>query len=257
MDSQPIRNHPFIPPLLIGLFSLFGLCTILALAFLPEQNAEIVPTRTLTPFKYQFLATETLTAAATLETTETSQTSEISETAELRVLPTEAFTVATVTMTNITNQSIGLTPLPAATEQNDSATAPSFTATPTLTRQPVFGNSDPLPIGKYDDRDPRFTYIGVWTRDENSYAYQETVLVSEVVGDYMAFRFNGLQLMIGYQSADDAGEFTVNVDGLEETMSQLAGSIWFSDYLEAGIHSVIITHTGPGPVNLDFVEVAE
>jgi hypothetical protein len=160
-------------------------------------------------------------------------------------------------MTNTTNQSIGLTPLPAATEQNDSATTPSFTATPTLTRQPVFGNSEPLPTGKYDDRDQRFTYIGVWTRDENSYAYQETVLVSEQVGDYVAFRFNGLQLMIGYQSADDAGEFTVNVDGLEETMSQLAGSIWFSDYLEAGIHFVIITHTGAGPVNLDFVEVAE
>lgn len=254
MDSRPIRNHPFIPPLLIGLFSLFGLCTILALAFFPEQNAEIDPTRTLTPFKYQFLATETLTAAATSETTEPAQTS---ETAELRVLPSEASTVSTVTMTNTTNQGIEPTPRLVTTEQNRSATAPAFTATPTMTLQPVFGNSEPLPIGKFDDRDPRFTYIGVWNREDNSYAYQETVLISEQVGDYVAFRFNGLQLMIGYQSTDDAGEFTVNVDGLEETMSQLAGSIWFSDYLEAGTHSVIITHTGPGPVNLDFVEVAE
>jgi hypothetical protein len=139
MDSQPIRNHPFIPPLLIGLFSLFGLCTILALAFLPEQNAEIVPTRTFTPFKYQFLATETLTSAATLETTETAEPFQTSETDVLRIVPTEAFTVATITLTNTSNQSIGLTQCYSAILHShaDDDTAPSIWQFPTAAHRKI------------------------------------------------------------------------------------------------------------------------
>jgi hypothetical protein len=126
-----------------------------------------------------------------------------------------------------------------------------------MTAAPILGNSTPLPTGKYDNSALGFTYIGVWNVEENSYAYQETVMVSEVVGDYVAFRFIGLQLMLGYQSSDDAGEFTVSIDGEEETMNQQVGSIWFSAYLESGTHYAIITHTGAGPVNLDYIEVAE
>lgn len=242
MDTRLIRNHPLIPPLLIGIFSLLGLCAILALSFLPERNVESVPTRTPTPFKYQFLATETDIPVLTPAT----------ETAELRIAP-----AATSTITNITIQNTQTTPFFAATEQNGGATAASFTPTATMTLNSIFGNSEPLATGKYDDRDPGFTYIGVWNEEENSYAYQETVLVSDAVGDYVTFRFIGLQLMFGYQSSDDAGEITVNVNSVEETMNQQAGSIWFSDYLEPGTHFAIITHTGEGPVNLDYIEIAE
>jgi hypothetical protein len=248
MDTRPIRYHPLIPPLLIGIFSVLGLCTILALAFRPAQTAAFVPTRTSTAFKYQFLATETQVPVLT----------PASETAEFRVAPT-----VTSTLTNSTTQDPESTSLfvasSVATQRNATvgATVAPFTATPTITLEPILGTSTPLPTGKYDNSAPGFRYIGVWNVEENSYAYQETVLVSDVVGDYVAFSFIGLQLMLGYQSSDDAGEFTVNIDGVEESMNQQAGSIWFSDYLESGTHHAIITHTGAGPVNVDYIEIAE
>jgi hypothetical protein len=248
MDTRPIRHHPLIPPLLIGIFSLLGLCTILVLVFRPTQTAAFVPTRTSTAFKYEFLATETQIPVLT----------PASETAEFRVAPT-----ATSLPTNSTTQVPESTPVfvatSVATQRNGNvgATATSFTATLTMTLEPILGTSTPLPTGKYDNNAPGFRYIGAWNVEENSYAYQETVLVSEVVGDYVAFSFIGLQLMLGYQSSDDAGEFRVSIDGVEESMNQQAGSIWFSDYLESGTHHAIITHTGAGPVNVDYIEIAE
>lgn len=218
------------------------------MAFLPEQNAEFVPTRTPTAFQYELLATETQIPIFT----------PASATAEFRVAPT-----ATSMSTNSTNQDPETTRLfvatNATTQRNEigGATVPFVTATSTMTPAPILGNSTPLPTGKYDNSALGFTYIGIWNVEENSYAYQESVLVSEAVGDYVAFRFIGLQLMLGYQSSDEAGEFTVSIDGVEEIMNQQVGSIWFSAYLDSGTHYAIITHTGAGPVNLDYIEIAE
>lgn len=224
------------------------------MAFLPEQNAEFVPTRTPTAFKYQFLATETQIPILT----------PASATAEFRIVPNE-----TSNSTTITTQGTETTPFLVATVQNGNTVQSSSTTqnagttadpripTATMTPEPILGNAEPLTPGRYDDRNLGFTYIGIWNVEENSYAYQETVVVSEAVGDYVAFRFTGLQLMLGYQSSDDAGEFTVSIDGEEETMNQQVGSIWFSAYLDSGTHYAIITHTGAGPVNLDYIEVAQ
>ena len=239
MDTRPIRPHPLIPPLLIAIVSLFGLCVILALAFFPEQNVELVPTRTPTPFKYQFLATETLIPTPVLET----------ETAQFRVAPTEARDTATLDAKT--------TPLLIVTQQNATSSRGVPTLTATLTPNPIFGNAGPLTAGKYDDTGAGFTYIGVWNAEENSYAYQETVHVSDEVDDYVAFSFTGTQLLFGYQNNDDAGEITVEIDGLEETMSQRVGSLWFSYDLEPGTHYAVITHTSEGPINLDYVEIEE
>ena len=238
MDTRPIRTHSLIPPLLIGIISLLGICLVLVATFLPKESAEPAPSRTFTPFKYEFLATETVIQTPTLETAETAESS-FAPTFDIETSDPET------------------TPSLLETEQNGTSPAGFSVPAATATPNPIFDNFEPLAAGTYDDTDYGFTYIGVWDLEENLDAYLETVLVSETVGDYVAFSFTGFQMGLGYQSSEDAGEITINIDGTEMTITQQEGDLWSSDEFESGTHYVLITHTGEGPINLDFIEILD
>lgn len=237
MATQLIQKYPFLPPLLIGAVSLLGICVILVTAFLPSQDVESIPTRTPTPFKYQFLATETLMPTAEAVT------------AGLRVVPT-ASPKRTAPPTESTAFLL-------TAEPTEDSTAEFSTPIFTMTPNPIFDNAEPLPLGTYDDDDYRLTYIGVWNAEEDLDAFLETVFVSETVGDYLAFSFIGIRMGVGYQGRPDAGKITINIDGSEETITQQVGILWNSDDFESGTHNVIITHTGEGPINIDYIEIPE
>jgi hypothetical protein len=143
------------------------------------------------------------------------------------------------------------TPISESTEQSE--TPPGGSVTP----DPIFGLLEPLIAGIYDDADAGLAYIGVWNPEENIDAYQRTIFVSEAVDDYLAFSFIGYQLNVGYQSSDEAGEITIDVDGVEMTVTQQVGSLWISGEFPLETHYVTITHTGEGPVNLDYIEIPE
>lgn len=238
-DNTPssVRIYSWIVPILIGIFSLLGLCLILGSNWLPSQAPQVAPSRTVIPFKYQLLATETLTPTPAAEMPDS------------RVAPTGTSTV--------TKPELETTPSLSQTEQNGTLTEGLDTPTPTITLDPIFGNDAPLLAGIYDESDVGFTYIGIWDTEENVDAYLETVAVSETVGNYVAFSFEGYQIGLGYQSSIGAGEITINIDGSELTITQQAGSSWYSEAFESGTHYVIIKHTGAGPVNMDYVEIIE
>lgn len=205
--------------------------------WMSSRAPQDVPTKTGTPFKFQLLATETMipTLAA--------------ETVELTDLPLET--------SSSTDRGAGTTPFLHATEQSGSTTGESFTPTPTITLDPIFSNAEPLLAGIYDESDVGFTYIGSWDTEENVDAHREAIAVSDTMGDYVAFSFTGNRIGLGYQSSDDAGEITVNIDGFELIITQLVGDYWLSDEYEPGTHYVIINHTAAGQINMDYVEIYE
>jgi hypothetical protein len=235
MDTHPIRIRSLLAPLVIGMLALFGICIILALAFFPQQDAEPLPTRTLTPFQYAFLATETMIPTPATETPEGSSVSTLES----------------------ADPAAGSTPFSLSTEQSGtSSNRVDTTATPG-TPDPLLDPGEPIAVGIYDESDSGFTYNGDWFNQENTDAYMESVLVSDIVGNSMAFRFIGTQLWLGYLGSENSGEITINIDGVETAIDQQLTDLWISDLLESGTHDVIIRHTSGGPVNLDYIEIVE
>jgi hypothetical protein len=239
MDTRLIRSHPLFLPLLISIISLLGICVIIASVWFPRQNAQVFPTRTPTPFKYLLLATETVipTPAA-----------ELARPPESRFAATGTSDIADPETTFFS----------IATAQTGIFTGEIFIATSTITPNPIFAESQPMNVGTYDAADKQIIRRGSWIIQNNIDAYQGNLLVSNTVGDYVAFRFIGYQMMLGYQSNEiHAGELLVNIDGAEVTLTQAVGNLWISDELNAGTHFVIVTHAGGATVNLDYVDILD
>jgi hypothetical protein len=136
------------------------------------------------------------------------------------------------------------------------ATDDFFTQTATITTNSIFAEATPMTIGKYDDIDPNIIRNGNWTSQHNiEPAYQKTLLISNTVGSYVAFRFIGRQIVLGYQSSANTGDMTVNIDGAEVTITQRVGNAWFSQELEFGTHSIILTHYSGTSINMDYIDI--
>ncbi|MCI0552037.1 MAG: hypothetical protein L0287_13875, partial [Anaerolineae bacterium] len=58
MDNQPSFDRGLIPPALIGIFSVIGICLVLLIYRYNTSQAVVEVTVTQTPFKYIFLGTE-------------------------------------------------------------------------------------------------------------------------------------------------------------------------------------------------------
>jgi hypothetical protein len=232
-NPPPLRDNSLLLPFLIGITSLLGIGLILVSAWFPGQNTQVIPTPTLTPFKYQLLATLTAVPAPEFET----------------ATPTEIIPTPTATSER------DVTLFSTLTEQTGIPADDFFTPTITITVNPIFTKSMPMTAGKYDDADSQIIRNGSWKSQDNVNAYQGTLLVSNTVGNYVAFSFTGLQMLLGYQSSDNAGDLMVNIDGLEVTITQLVGNAWFSQELEPGTHYVILTHENGTAVNLDYIEI--
>jgi hypothetical protein len=238
MDNRNFScNYSLLAPLLIGIFSMLGICLIIMSIWFPRQNAQSTPTQTVTPFKYLLLATETVVPTLEMETAVTT-----------KIFPTPTSRVDVVSSATGVQQN-GSSP-------NGISTDAFMTASVTITPDPIFAESKPMSAGRYDDTYSEIIRNGNWKSQENVDSYQKTLLISNTVSNSIAFSFIGSQMVLGYQSKADAGEMTVNIDGEEVTVTQLVGNAWFSEELEPGTHFVILIHANGASVNLDYIDIS-
>lgn len=228
------RDYSLLVPLLTGILSLLGICLIFSLTGFRGQETP-PPTQTVTPFKYALLATETIVPTSTL----------LSET------PTSIGFIQTAT------SEANRTLLLSVTGQTGVSENEISTPTLAITLAPIFTASVPMTAGTYDAGNSQIIRDGNWATQKNDGAYEGTLLVSNKVGNYVAFRFVGYRIALGYQGSDNAGELTVNIDGSEDTFAQETGTEWFSQELESGTHFVILTHEYGNSLNLDYVVIIE
>jgi len=225
-----------IVPILFGCFSVVGLFVILLFGSLNNSREVIQPNDTETPFNYVYLGTEPAVSTLTPEETMTPADTEApfaSNTPRPLVFPT-----------------LAPTGRPTNTPRNVFLFSDTPTRTPTLVSTSTPGAS------VYDDTDFRLVYSGDWVvEDDVSGAYQDTLHISNTAGDSVTFTFLGQQVYFTYQSGPSLGTVTVTLDSLGFTLDQsdsvTQAEDWVSGLLVYGTHTVTITHTGGGSVNID------
>src|SRR5690349_13377344 len=136
MDKQSVFDRGLLVPVLIGLFSICGICFLLAaMRFNPGRSA-IATEQTSTPFQYLFIGTEPVLSTGTAEDTGGDD------------LPAETpdFSLASPSIS---------TPLilPSRTSSPGSSlnTLPAVTNTRVPTSTPTSASTAPLGAGTYDD----------------------------------------------------------------------------------------------------------
>jgi len=232
MDNQPAFDRGLIPPALIGIFSVIGICLVLLIYRYDTSRAVVEATVTQTPFKYIYLGTEP--AISTEPSPEESAIGTLSEE------PPPIFTQA---------PPIILTP-------NTPVPSPLTPSNPTIT--PDSAAPPPLNAGTYDDVYPGLIYSNGWVPQTNvSGAYQNTLHVSTTLtspGNSITFRFIGQEVRLLYQSGASLGILRVLLDGTQALLNQAGTSNEFVlTATSVGTHTVSITHQSGGSVNLDSV----
>lgn len=242
MDNQPSFDRGLIPPALIGIFSVIGICLVLLMYRYNTSRAVVEVTVTQTPFKYIFLGTEP--AISTEPSPEESVTASLSEE------PPPLFTQA---------PPIILTPnTPQIATPNTSV--PSQLTPSNATATPASASPPPLNPGTFDDTYPGLIYSDGWVPQTSvSGAYQSTLHVSTTLtspGSSVTFRFIGQEVRLFYQSGASLGAVRVTLDGTQTILDQ---SDTANEYVlsasQVGTHTVTITHLSGGSVNLDSVIV--
>lgn len=248
MDQKPILDRGILIPIIVGVFSLCGICAVLGMLRLNSKPAVVVD-QTSTPFQYLFLGTEPILSTGTTEESDgeesTTSTPDVS-------VPTSLSTVAIPPSKTVSPNSPLLT-LPAATNTRAS------TATPTS------ASTAPLGAGTYDDTHNRLVYSGDWVIQNNvAGANLNTLHVSSVLntpGNSMTFQFIGQEIRIFYQGAPSLGTISLNLDNKVYEIGQDEDSTgineWASPPVTAATHTVTITHIGGGSVNIDKIIIPE
>ena len=124
---------------------------------------------------------------------------------------------------------------------------------------PAPDQTEPLPIGKYDDTHSNIAYDRFWTYEMNpgtKFAYKGTLHISTSIGNEIFFRFTGSRFYLGYQRGRNFGTMTVMIgDQSYSFHEQALGNIWRSPQLSPGTYSVRLIHQSGQSVNLDYIEV--
>jgi hypothetical protein len=244
MDNQPSFDRGLIPPALIGIFSVIGICLVLLVYRYNTSSVVVEVTVTQTPFKYIFLGTEP--AISTEPSPEESATATLEGEAE----PPLVFTPEPpIILTPNTPQAIPSTSIPST-----GVVVPNATLTLTSASTP------PLSPGTYDDIDFRLVYTGNWVNQTNvTGAYLNTLHISNTLttpGNSVTFRFIGQEVRVLYQSGASLGVMRITLD---TTTSQLDQSDSSNELVltatQSGTHTVTLTHLSGGAVNLDSVIV--
>lgn len=239
MENKPTLDRGLIVPIILGAFSVFGICLVLLLARLSTFRAVTEAEDTSTPFQYLFLGTEPGISTTTPEEEEEQPTS-----------TEEPITFASST--------------PESEETIDSVASPTRTRTPSgsLSATPTSASNAPLNPGTYDQSDQRLEYTDEWIAQTGvTGVFQNTLHVSNTLESSVSFRFIGEQIRIFYQTGASLGTIRINLDGLEfdldESANDITQSEWVSPLLINGTHTVTITHLSGGAVNLDMIIVPE
>jgi len=244
MDKRSPVDYSLFFAVLVGAGSLLGLCLILALGQFRTEGAEVLPVETSTPFKYAFLGTEPGISTLELETS----------------TPEEPFPGDTIYPTLNTTPDNGFISFPTMTPTRTNVPSSSGSPRPTSTKTftPTVEETMPFAAGKYDDTDLRITHSGNWVSQTNvGNAYNETLHVSNTLGNYVAFTFVGQQLQLGYQGGPGLGTVRITIDTTPFLLTQTTGNEWSSAKILHGRHFVIITHDSGGSVNLDYINIPD
>lgn len=242
MENKPAFDRGLILPIILGAFSIFGICLVLLLARLSTFRAVTEVEITSTPFRFLFLGTEPGISTTTPEEEE-----------EQLPPPTEA----PITFASST---------PKTEETIDSVASPTRTRTPpaagSSSATPTTASSAPLNPGTYDQSDQRIEYTDEWIAQTGvAGVFQNTLHVSNTLDSSVSFRFIGEQIRIFYQSGSGLGTIRISLDGfeydLDESAEVVVQSEWISPVLINGTHTVTITHLSGGAVNLDMIIVPE
>lgn len=259
MSNQPAINRELLTPILIGGLSVIGIVAVLMIGRVRNAPAEVALTPSSTPFQYIYLGTEPAITTLVVEGSELSPSeepiTEESATEAPIILPTAIRptttrpTTAATTTRSTASTSVILTQ-PNATR----------TATSTPSRMPTAISSTAAVANTYDDTDSRLNYSGSWINQPIvGGAYEETLHISYTVGNSVTFTFTGQEIYLYYLPGPSLGIVTITFDSetLGTTLNQAQGDgEWTNDeLLTAGAHTVVITHTSGGSVNIDRIVI--
>jgi len=234
MDNRPALDRSFFIPIVIGFISVVGICLVLFAARLGAARGTVQTSETATPLKYQYLATEPGIAVPTDAPPGTATPTEIPTLEVIDLLPT-LFPTA----------------------------VPTLVVVPNVTNVPVTASPTALVLGiTYDDADFKFNYTGNWIGQSGvSNAYQNTLHVSNTIGDSVQLSFVGQKIRIAYEAGPSLGTIAIKLDGVDFSLDQFAPatleSEWESPVLTLSSHSVTITHIAGGSINLDAIAVID
>lgn len=251
MDNQSTFDRSLLIPISIGGFSVIGIIVVLLIGRSLNSPPEVPVTPSQTHFQYLFLGTEPAITTPLGDGSETPLTGEPVE-EEPGAFPTSSLPTADfATPTRPTAGTPNILPPPGAV----GTPTGGLPRTGTPTRQVTATLSTPVAANTYDDTDSRFNYVGNWFAQTNvSGAYQNTLHVSDTAGDSVTFQFTGQEIQLYYQAGASLGIITITFDadplGIPITQSQTSG-VWTYTLSTAGSHTVTITHTGGGSVNID------
>lgn len=250
MDKQLVLDRTLLVPVLVGVLSVCGICSVLVAIRLNPGRASIEVEQTSTPFQYVFLGTEPVISTGTIEGN--SDEEEVATaTPDFFSSPTQATPLVLASRTT----SPGGSPI----------TLPAATNTRAPTSSPTSASSAPLGAGTYDDTHNRLIYSGDWETQSNvSGANLNTLHVSSVLntpGNSVAFQFIGQEIRIFYQAGPSLGSISLNIDNKVYEISQNNASTdifeWVIPQVTAGTHTVTITHISGGSVNIDKIIIPD
>ncbi len=235
MENKPAFDRSLLIPIFIGFASVMGICLVLFAARFSAIRGAIQADATRTPVKYQYLATEPGIALPTDAPTPTALfETETPEPTLVLFLPT-------------------LTPAPISTQP------PPLK----LTNTPATISPTPLALSiKYDDADFKFNYTGDWIGQSGvNGTSQNTLHVSNTIGNSVQLSFVGQKIRIAYQAAPSLGTIAIRLDSVDFTVDQASSEIvigtWESPVLILSSHTITITHISGGSINLDEVAVID
>lgn len=247
MDNQPAFDRSLLIPIFLGGCSVVGILAVLFIGRALNSPAEVPVTPSATRFPYVYLGTEPAISTPLGEETGIEPTDDPFE--EPIEEPTDEPSLFTPLVPSPT---IATTPTRPGAGTPIVLTLPN--PTNTLPATATSASGPPLNPGTYDDVDSHLVYNG-WNATGSS---GNTLHVSVVPGSTISFRFIGRELRLVYQGGPTLGQIRINIDNnISETLDQSSGSEWVSDLLANGTHTVLITHTGGGSVNLDQVIIPD
>jgi hypothetical protein len=232
MDNKPAFDRSVFIPIFIGFASVLGICLVLFAIRLGAARVSIQSEVTNTPLKFQLLGTE---PGIVFPTEAPSPTLEFSEPTATEIILPPTFTPVVVLVT------------PTASRQNNPVASPS----PTVATLNV----------TYDDTDFKFNYTGDWSTSTVSGTYQNTLHISNKIGNSVQLSFVGQKIRLTYQGGPSLGTLAIKLDSLDFTLEQSSPQTliveWESPVLVLSSHALTITHISGGSINIDKVSVLD
>jgi len=248
MDNKSSFDRSLLIPIVIGVFSLCGICLVLLAGRLSAARGGVQGGVTATPQKYQYLGTEPAV-----------------------VFPTDLPTVTMAPPTIAPTADVLQTPIVLSSPPSPRATSTRLAPRATLTRpaatKSIATTVSPTPTilslnVKYDDADFKFLYTGNWVAQTAvSGPYLNTLHISNTIGDAVQLSFVGQKIRYAYQAGPSLGAIAIKLDGVDFALDQSAVnttlSEWESPILVRSSHSITITHISGGSINIDSISVID